>query len=84
VIGHGTAVGENPPMLRSLSLSALWLLAVWTWVNMAHAFLGTPDIGFLAGLLAAGMVFAIRNRNAEPRTSRSMSTHSKPLTTSHS
>jgi len=45
-------------MFRRISLSVLWLLAVWTWVNMAHVFLGLPDLGLLAGCIAAAVILA--------------------------
>jgi hypothetical protein len=71
-------------MFRRLSLSVLWLLAVWTWVNIAHTFLGFPDLGLLAGLLAAGGALLIRRPNAESVSTTSLENNRKRLTTFHS
>jgi len=43
-------------MGKRVLAAVLWGLAVWTWVSMAHAFLGIPELGMLAGLATAGVI----------------------------
>jgi hypothetical protein len=40
-------------MAKRISLAILWGLATWTWVSIAHTFIGTPDVSALAALIAA-------------------------------
>ena len=43
-------------MGKRISIAVLWGLAAWTWVSMAHVFLGLPDAGVLAGLMTAAAI----------------------------
>lgn len=44
-------------MGKRIFVSILWGLAVWTWVSMAHFFVGgMPDIGLLTGVVTAAAV----------------------------
>jgi hypothetical protein len=43
-------------MGKRVLTAVLWGFAVWTWVSMAHVFLGTPEVGMLAGLVTAALI----------------------------
>ena len=43
-------------MGKRISLAILWGLAIWVWVSMAHAFLGIPELGPLAGPIVAAAI----------------------------
>lgn len=45
-------------MAKRIVLAVLWGLATWTWVSMAHAFLGIPEFGMLAGVVMAAAIVA--------------------------
>jgi hypothetical protein len=47
-------------MGKRVLAAVLWGLAVWTWVSMAHAFLGIPELGMLAGLATAAIIVGRR------------------------
>jgi hypothetical protein len=42
---------EDAFMVKRISLAIVWGLAAWTWVAIAHTFIGTPDLSPLAALL---------------------------------
>lgn len=60
------------PMGKRVLAAVLWGLAVWTWVSMAHAFLGIPELGMIAGLVTAAVIvgwgFLRHNASAAART----------------
>jgi hypothetical protein len=62
-------------MAKRMVLSVLWGLATWTWVSMAHAFLGIPEFGMLAGAVTAAAIVATGLHIRSPRTRVPHSSH---------
>jgi hypothetical protein len=52
-------------MGKRVLTAVLWGMAIWTWVSMAHVFVGTPDVGMVAGLGTAALIMA---RGVLPRS----------------
>jgi hypothetical protein len=71
---------EHVPMRKRVLAAVLWGLAVWTWVSMAHAFLGIPELGMIAGLVTAAVIvgrgFAPRSPLSAARSGDIASRHS--------
>jgi hypothetical protein len=49
---------DHARMAKRIVLAVLWGLATWTWVSMAHVFLGIPEFGMLAGAVTAAAITA--------------------------
>src|SRR5439155_22151156 len=71
---------HHVPMGKRVLAAVLWGLAVWTWVSMAHAFLGIPELGMLAGLATAAVIvgwgFVPRSSSTATRPGHIASRHS--------
>ena len=47
---------DHVAMGKRILIAVLWALAVWTWVSIARAFLGIPEMGMLAGAITAAFI----------------------------
>jgi hypothetical protein len=67
-------------MGKRVLIAVLWGLAVWTWVSMAHVFLGIPELGMLAGVMTAAFIVGrgvlLRNPSNVNRPGQLASSHS--------
>ena len=71
---------EHGLMGKRVLIAVLWGLAVWTWVSMAHVFLGIPELGMLAGVVTAA---AILGRGVLPSHPMTAARH-RQVDSSHS